>query len=353
MDSDIEIRQLQLRRNHVRRDESGNRRRAIYEWGDPLAVEIRDALFDEFEDLSESFRQAGWEADYLQLGRGQFRGRLLCTASGSTQIYRGRWTRGIRHIGLQPSGTVALAVSLCQEDGAGRFLGAPIGPDDVIVQSGRTEFELFGAPTWEAAVFLMPEAEISEQVAALTQRDPQSILKHHGFATLRSPQSAALRHACGRYFDAVDAVRRRPDLGPALEPMADALVSMAIRDVLEARLEPLPPPRLHRRREIVRRTADYASSCESGKLRISDLCRNVGVGERSLRYAFADLAGISPAAYLRRERLNRVHQTLLKADPGETLIKTVAYEHGFWHLGQFSRDYLQHFGQRPSETLAG
>jgi AraC family ethanolamine operon transcriptional activator len=71
-----------------------------------------------------------------------------------------------------------------------------------------------------------------------------------------------------------------------------------------------------------------------------------------LRYAFEDLAGISPAAYLKAHQLSRVHSALLETDPSETLVKTIAYEHRFWHLGQFSRDYRLAFGERPSETLA-
>jgi len=75
------------------------------------------------------------------------------------------------------------------------------------------------------------------------------------------------------------------------------------------------------------------------------------VSERTLGYAFKDVTGISPAAYLRAIRLNRVRRGLLHSAPGQTLVKTIACEHGFWHLGQFSHDYRQLFGQSPSETL--
>jgi AraC-like DNA-binding protein len=47
------------------------------------------------------------------------------------------------------------------------------------------------------------------------------------------------------------------------------------------------------------------------------------------------------AALLRQERASQL------------LVKSVALAHGFWHLGQFSRDYRDHFGEAPSKTLAG
>jgi AraC family ethanolamine operon transcriptional activator len=33
-------------------------------------------------------------------------------------------------------------------------------------------------------------------------------------------------------------------------------------------------------------------------------------------------------------------------------VKSVALSHGFWHLGQFARDYRETFGETPTETLA-
>ena len=35
----------------------------------------------------------------------------------------------------------------------------------------------------------------------------------------------------------------------------------------------------------------------------------------------------------------------------EALVKQIAYSHGFSHLGHFSSDYRQLFGEAPSETL--
>jgi AraC family ethanolamine operon transcriptional activator len=45
-------------------------------------------------------------------------------------------------------------------------------------------------------------------------------------------------------------------------------------------------------------------------------------------------------------------QKLLKiADPSLTEVRTIAYQLGFMHLGQFSGDYKGLFGEVPSQTL--
>ena len=56
-------------------------------------------------------------------------------------------------------------------------------------------------------------------------------------------------------------------------------------------------------------------------------------------------------AYLKTQQLNRIYRVFHDADPTDTSVKQVAIANGFSHLGQFSRDYKQLFGELPSETL--
>jgi AraC family ethanolamine operon transcriptional activator len=317
-----------------------------------MTIEIQDLHFDESEDFGAAFRRTGWENDYLQIEKGKFRGRMLFSESGSTQVSRYIWQKKLHHIGLQPKGTIVLGVTLAQQGGTGSYLGAPIGLDSVIVQGGEAELEIFSAPMWDATAIVIPESDLADQTAALTQRAPENIMRRRGLAKVSGPQSARLRQACLHYFNVASIFLRSPDDGFALEAMAADLVSLAIRVVVDSRLEPGPTPTLGRRLQIIRKAEQYSRSHDARTLRIADVCRHVGTSERSLRYAFEDLAGISPTAYLKFQRLSRAHSALLEADPSETLVKTIAYEHHFWHLGQFSRDYRLAFGERPSETLA-
>jgi len=316
-----------------------------------MTVQIQNLHFYEFEEFGAAFRQTGWENDYLQLEKGHFRGRMLFSESGSTQISRYIWQKKLHHLGLQPKGTIVLGVTLSQEGGTGTYLGSPIGLDSVIVQGGEAELEIFSAPVWDAAAIVIPESDFADQMAALTQRAPNNIMRRRGLAKVSGPRSARLRQACLDYFSVASMLSQSPDDGFTLESMAADLVSLAIRVVADSRLEPGPTPTLGRRLEIIRKAEEYSRSHNDRTLRVADVCRHVGTSERNLRYAFENLAGINPAAYLKFQRLSQVHSALLEADPSETLVKTIAYEHRFWHLGQFSRDYRLAFGERPSETI--
>jgi len=317
-----------------------------------MTIEIQSARFDDFEEFGAAFCDSGWENDYLQLERGRFRGQMLFTGSDSFQVSRYCWQKKLRHIGLQPKGTIVLGVTLSQQGNVGTYLGAPIALDTVIAQGDQAELEIISAPMWDTAALVIPESEFADQMEALTQRAPESPMKLRGLARLPGPQSARLRQECLGYFGVASALQQSPDLGLPLEAMAADLISLAIRFVVDSRIEPEPTPTLHRRVEIIRKAEEFVESFPGRSFRIPDVCRHIGTCERSLRYAFEDLAGISPAAYLKAHRLSRVHSALLEADSSETLVKAIAYEHHFWHLGQFARDYRLAFDERPSETLA-
>jgi len=101
----------------------------------------------------------------------------------------------------------------------------------------------------------------------------------------------------------------------------------------------------------VRLAEDYAMTQGSARLYVTDLCRITGVSERTLEYAFKEVMGLAPMAYLARLRLHRVRQALLAATNGPTTVAAAALEWGFWHFGEFSRAYKECFGELPSETL--
>ena len=73
---------------------------------------------------------------------------------------------------------------------------------------------------------------------------------------------------------------------------------------------------------------------------------------RKLHDAFVAVCGMSPHAYLKRQRLTLVHRILKSGDAEARLVKSVALANGFWHLGNFAHDYRELFGVSPSETVA-
>jgi AraC family ethanolamine operon transcriptional activator len=104
------------------------------------------------------------------------------------------------------------------------------------------------------------------------------------------------------------------------------------------------------RERLVRRADDYLRAFLGEPVSVLDLCREFGVSERALHYAFQEVRGLSPMAYFRALRLNAVRQEL-KTAPDTATVQEVARRWGFWHTGEFAAAYRRLFGELPSRTL--
>lgn len=101
------------------------------------------------------------------------------------------------------------------------------------------------------------------------------------------------------------------------------------------------------------RCQSYVSKHLSDRITLATLCTISGLRERSLLVAFNRVTGTSPKAYVRKMRLQRVHDTLQKSRDRRQCITDVAHRCGFRHLGHFGQAYRALFGESPSDTLLG
>ncbi|RMO59931.1 BenABC operon transcriptional activator BenR [Pseudomonas amygdali pv. eriobotryae] len=70
---------------------------------------------------------------------------------------------------------------------------------------------------------------------------------------------------------------------------------------------------------------------------------------RTLFSGFREFRNISPMAFLRNVRMERVHLEL--RNPGTDSVTDIAMKWGFAHLGRFSQEYRKYYGELPSATL--
>jgi len=127
--------------------------------------------------------------------------------------------------------------------------------------------------------------------------------------------------------------------------LLDTIV-MALADSTSGRCR-LPAPST--RAYIVGRAIDFMEAHLPDMVSIRDICAATRVCPRTLSYAFSEILGTSPKAYLIAARLNRAYQDLADAH-GAASIESVAIRWGFAHMGRFANYYRAAFGERPSDT---
>ena len=111
--------------------------------------------------------------------------------------------------------------------------------------------------------------------------------------------------------------------------------------------EDVPPLGPHPR--DVKRTIDYIEAHLAQPVTLGDLVRVANVPLRTLSAHFKQFTGTSPMAYLAARRLDQAHDLITMG--GATSVTEAAFAAGITHLGRFSAQYRERFGEVPSETL--
>ncbi len=288
----------------------------------------------------------------LQLSPGRQLGRMECMDLGGQQIVREHQDAAVQKLGATPDNLCTL--SYCTLDPAFRFSEYDAANADAIFfMPGRTEFDIHvpaGAQT--TYVTFDHDAFLS---AARILNPSQWSGAGAGLTAIRSRDKR-------RFAEAVDLCFQAGKMATASGVPLDTVgmqtsLFQTLLHVVTASLDahrPLPPAARVKAMQICRQARNLAEdrAVTDEPPSVVELCSELGVSQRTLQYAFSTHMGMSPMAYLRLLRLNRVQAILCRAEPGDTTVTATAMHHGFLHLGRFAQDYKRIFNESPSATLA-
>jgi AraC-like DNA-binding protein len=236
---------------------------------------------------------------------------------------------------------------------AGTLNGLPVGSDRVLASAPGVEVEFVVAAGYESVSFLLPPDDIRAHLRG-RHREDEFRLPHGVELLTPSPAAAHGLYGWGRRL--IDMAARQPEVFDVPQTQTAAQVELlenllaTLRSAVHVESAPQDLTRQAHSR-VVQIAEDYALSHTEERPCVTDLCEAAGVSERTLQYAFNEVMGMTPVAYLTRLRLHRVRQALRAATHGTTTVTAEALRWGFWHFGHFSRAYKDCFGELPSDTL--
>jgi AraC-like DNA-binding protein len=102
---------------------------------------------------------------------------------------------------------------------------------------------------------------------------------------------------------------------------------------------------------VIRRATGFCEANPHVDIGVVDIARACDVSVRTLQVAFRRHLDITPTAYLRRVRLDRVRADLLRSDPARVTVSGIASRWGFADASRFSAHYRAVYGEYPSDTL--
>jgi len=289
--------------------------------------------------------------DAIQLTSKPLRARRVAVRLGSCVLVFQSTNRPMRTRSVLRDGLAAFVTF--GPRAAATVNGMPVGPGRILAGAAGIDAEFVVAAGYESVSFLVPPDEIRAHLAGRRRDDPCFIPQ--GVELLQAGPAAVSRlHQWGRRL--ADTAARRPEVFevPQTKSAAQAeLLEMLLEVLGPAAAVPFKSSHLTRRahHRVVRIAEDYALAHIGERLHVTGLCEAAAVSERTLQYAFKEVMGMTPVAFLTRLRLHRVRQALRAATPRSATVTAQAMRWGFWHFGDFSRAYKRCFGELPSVTL--
>ena len=139
---------------------------------------------------------------------------------------------------------------------------------------------------------------------------------------------------------------------PAFQSLVqEYFIPLLIQAIPPKGQSPAKSQRTLRRGDLVRQTEAFLEAHLNQPITLTTVAKGIFTSQRTLTYAFDQILGISPMAYLKILRLQAVHRLLKMTVPGTKTVSAIAAEQGFYSPGHFARDYKTMFGKSPKETL--
>ncbi len=283
-----------------------------------------------------------WNLDCIQLKPGKFSVKLTQLITANFQLGHANFSLGAKQEGVSPEGVWTFAFV----DSEKMFWrNYKIKPHSIIVYAPGSEVNAVNSEGFEVTIFSVPDiflAEIAKKInlnafyqslktievfetkSSLWKGLSQSILKELS----KHKQNST-------YHTNIGFVKKFSE--DLLNLMKDSIISTT-KVSSKKRLKSL------------HESEEYVLQHITEPFTVLDIASSVGVSERTLLYAFNNRFGIGTKAFIKVLKLNHVHHALHKENKNVS-VALIARSSGFWHMGQFYRDYKKFFGELPSATL--
>jgi AraC family ethanolamine operon transcriptional activator len=285
-------------------------------------------------------RYSAWDIDFRQIGTGPMETNVLLRPGANVTLLDISMSNRVHQKGCSPSDAITLALP---SSALRSWNGTPIGEPCLVNFGTAREFDCVNDEGFYALTISISLKYLTRLCDRLGLPHPVEFMPQTALPLRRFSTALSELQEFGqlRLFS--------PDRPFGEAEQEDLVVGLicatAVADCYGDRST------LSDRAKSVRNAVAYIEDNANETPRVSDICSAVQVPWRTLDRGFKEYFGIGPKAYVNRLRLVRVRSALLQMRNGAS-IADVANAWGFWHMGQFARDYFRMFGELPSDTLA-
>jgi len=281
---------------------------------------------------------SGWDLQFCQLDPGPQHIAVKLAVGRRVSLMRACSNKGFHQLGNSPTGTLAFGLPL---KGMRDWLGRPFLNSSILPFNSAAGIDGVSIAGFDAFTLAIDEEILGEVSDSYQLPIPDYLLAPQSRMVI--PPSTSVP----RLTTAIASLMA-DDTMPLAREQEETLVAGLLQAALAMYcIEDKSSPATRTRTLVA--ALEFIEQHPSDAITVGDICRATGAAERSLRRAFQERFGISPKAYLRHIRLSRARDGLSTSSTDNS-IADVANNLGFWHMGNFARDYRRLFGELPSQT---
>jgi AraC-like DNA-binding protein len=299
--------------------------------------------FDEFEE-----GLTAWDIEIYQLEGGVFSNQLRQFSTGGMLISEAEFGGKTHQIGSSPSGMTVAFITDSNQPLYWRNTELPA--NSLMIFPQDREFDVTtGIGKTQVMTVSFPEDKLAD---LCTEEEAEYIL-----GVLSTCESLHLddsffqtaQNQIAFYFNKLSENIALLDVEHLKREIEANVLGGIIRSICSSKPS-------HRKGLVGDRTArsrldELIRSSSFHQLSIGEICEETEISERSLLRYFQKKFGVSTKKFINTVRLNKVRNELKKSGCGRGVVSDIANRWGFWHMGQFAKDYRSLFDELPSETL--
>ncbi|GAB3249308.1 AraC family transcriptional regulator [Arthrobacter pigmenti] len=243
---------------------------------------------------------------------------------------------------------------------AGNTFGNRQDGDRAITESGQSGLILSPEQTntvrWtpeaEQLILKIPSARLQSHLSDLIGNKVDTVIDFDFSLDLSTPAGASFLASVKFMAQELERPNGLSSMPLAIDQLESFIMSQLLTASRHPYMDELLKPAEHVRSGRLKPVLDYIEMNIDEPLTPDELARAGGMSIRTLHSAFQRTFEISPMAYVRRMRLDRVRTDLIADNNNaEARVTDVAMKWGFFHLSRFAQQYKQRFGESPSETV--
>lgn len=221
-------------------------------------------------------------------------------------------------------------------------------PDNVLVSSPGQSMRIHISPESRHMTVRLSRETLEDQLMngmKLRVNRPLSFTPQHddeAFAYAWRALLAHLMQQAAEFPDLLSSPRLQRHYGAVMAEMLLSHCRHNYSDQVALSGNDVTPWHVRRARDIIHdRLADPIS--------INDLAVEIGVSVRSLQNGFRQFLGLKPGEYIRRCRLEKLHNLLHCSE--DINVTELMLDCGILNFGRYAQYYREQYGCRPSDTM--